>query len=114
MNPTERDGSGAKTRRKFDETYKRHAAELTWRGDRTIKEVAAELGVKEDALYRWRKQYAPRPEGVGRARTLEESEAENRQLRAELVRMRERELALKKSLGILSETPPSGMPKWRR
>ena len=39
---------------------------------------------------------------------------ENAQLRYELVRMREREDALKKSLGILSETPERGMPRLRR
>ena len=32
-------------------------------------------------------------------------------LRAEVVRLRERETILKKSLGILSELPPRGMPK---
>ena len=32
-------------------------------------------------------------------------------LRTELVRMQDREIVLKKSLGILSETPGSGMPK---
>ena len=35
-------------------------------------------------------------------------------LRAELIRMRERENVLKKSLGILSETLESGMPRFKR
>jgi hypothetical protein len=46
--------------------------------------------------------------------TPEEKDAEIRQLRAELSRMREREIVLKKSLGILSETPESGMPGSKR
>ena len=46
--------------------------------------------------------------------TMEEKDEEIRQLRAEVVRMREREIVLKKSLGILSETPGSGMPRSRR
>jgi phage tail tube protein FII len=45
MNPTDRNGPGASPRRKFDETYKRHAVELTLHGDRTVKTVAKELGI---------------------------------------------------------------------
>jgi hypothetical protein len=45
---------------------------------------------------------------------MAEAEEEIADLRSELIRMRERETALKKSLGILSETPGSGMPRSRR
>jgi hypothetical protein len=47
MNQKDRNGSGAK----FDETYKRHAVELTLHGDRTVKTVAKELGIPGWALY---------------------------------------------------------------
>ena len=70
-----------------------------------------------EALYSWRKQLASRIGLNGitdRPRNLEESEEENRRLRAEVIRLREREDVLKKSLGILSETPESGMPKLKR
>lgn len=98
-----------------DETYKRNAVEISLRGDRTVKEVAAELGVSTWVLYRWRKLYGPAVKGSGPApQTMEEKDAEIRRLRAELIRMREREIVLKKSLGILSETPESGMPGSRR
>ena len=46
MNKTDQNGSGATPRRKFDETYKRHAVELTLHGDRTVKTVAKELGLE--------------------------------------------------------------------
>ena len=104
-------------RRHHDETFKRHAVELSLSATRTVKVVAQELGVPQSVLYRWRALYAPRPcgaEGPDGPRTLEQAEAENRQLRAEVVRMREREVVLKKSLGILSETPESGMPRLKR
>ena len=115
MNQTDRKGSGATPRRKFDETYKRHAVELTLHGDRTVKTVAKELGLPAWQLYEWRKLYAPRPgDGGPPPQTLEEAVKENERLRAELIRMRERESVLKKSLGILSETPESGMPRSRR
>ena len=115
MNQTDRNRSGATPRRKFDETYKRHAVELTLHGDRTVKTVAKELGLPAWQLYEWRKLYAPRPgDGGPPPQTLEEAVKENERLRAELIRMRERESVLKKSLGILSETPESGMPRSRR
>ena len=115
MNQTDRKGSGATPRRKFDETYKRHAVELTLQGDRTVKTVAKELGLPAWQLYEWRKLYAPRPgDGGPIPQTLEDAVKENERLRAEVIRMRERETVLKKSLGILSETPESGMPRLRR
>ncbi len=115
MNEKDRNGSGATPRRKYDETYKRHAVELTLHGDRTVKTVAKELGIPGWQLYEWRKLYAPRPGAGGPTPlTLEEAVKENGRLRAELIRMREREEALKKSLGILSETPERGMPRLRR
>ena len=115
MNQTDRKGSGATPRRKFDETYKRHAVELTLHGDRTVKTVAKEMGLPAWQLYEWRKLYAPRPgDGGPTPQTLEDAVKENERLRAEVIRMRERETVLKKSLGILSETPESGMPRSRR
>lgn len=102
-------------RRRYDETFKRHAVDLTLQGQRRVTEVAHELGVPESMLYAWRRQYAPRAAGSGAPpRSLEEAEAENARLRAEIVRMQERELVLKKSLGILSEPPGRGLPGSKR
>ena len=95
MNQTNRNGSGATSRRKFDETYKRHAVELTLHGDRTVKTVAKELGMPAWQLYEWRKIYAPRPGDSGPPpRTLEEAEKETARLRSEVIRMREQEVVL--------------------
>jgi hypothetical protein len=47
-------------------------------------------------------------------RSLTELERENHELRTKLAEMQNREAILKKSLGILSEAPGSGMPKWKR
>ena len=51
---------------------------------------------------------------VGAPQSLEAAHEEIARLRDELVRMRERETVLKKLLGILSETPGSGMPGSKR
>ena len=116
MSEERRNESAAKSGRRFDETYKRHAVELTLDGDRTVEAVARELGISSWSLRQWRKRYAPGPGGGTAVAELkpEEKDEEIRRLRAELVRMREREIVLKKSLGILSETPGSGMPGSRR
>jgi transposase-like protein len=108
-------GRDTKPRRQYDENFKRHAVELSLHADRTVGAVARELGVPEGVLYDWRKRYAPRP-GVtaGAPQSLEQATEEIARLRGELVRMQERETILKKSLGILSETPESGMPKSKR
>jgi transposase len=115
MKVTESKGKSApEPRRQYDETFKRHAVELTLKGHRRVTKVAQELGVPESMLYAWRRKYGPWPIGPeGRPRNLEEAEAENSRLRAEIVRMQEREFVLKKSLGILSETPGRGLPKSR-
>ena len=106
---------GGQPRRQYDDNYKRHAVDLTLRGDRTIAQVAQELGVHEAMLYDWRRQFAARPSGNPAApQSLEEATQEITRLRGELVRMQERETVLKKSLGILSETPESGMPGSKR
>ena len=106
---------GATPRRKFDEDYKRHAVELTLQGDRSVKAVAKELGIPSWQLYDWRKLYAPRPDGGGPSpQTVEEAVKEIERLRSELLRMRDRETVLKKSLGILSEPPERGMPRLKR
>lgn len=103
------------TYRQFDEAYKRHTVALTLQGTRSVRQIAEELGVTDSMLYEWRRLFAPRP-GVdtGAPQTAAEKDEEIRRLRAEVVRMQEWESVLKKSLGMLSETPESGMPKWKR
>ena len=106
---------GYTPRRRHDEQFRRRAVDLTLQGTRSVRQVAEELGLSQSRLYEWCQKYAPRPGAdAGAPRNLEEAAAEIARLRAELVRMQERENVLKKSLGILSETPGSGMPRSKR
>jgi transposase-like protein len=118
MSEPKENRAAAKPRRQYEDAYKRRAVELSERGDRAIGEVARELGLSEDALYRWRREYGVSArQGVAAPpgpRSVTELERENRELRAKLADMETREIILKKSLGILSEAPGSGMPKWKR
>lgn len=112
MSANQQKPGGLRVPQRYTEDFRRHAVELTLRGDRTIRQIAQELGLKEDRLYAWRHQYAPRPgANTGTPQSLEDARQEIARLRGELVRMQERENVLKKSLGILSETPGSGMPR---
>ena len=109
------EANGPRRKRRYEEVYKRHAVELTLQGQRSVRQVAQELGLNVTMLHDWRRKYAPRPGAqTGAPETAEEKDAEIRRLRAEVVRLQEREIVLKKSLGILSETPESGMPKLKR
>jgi transposase len=103
----------ARERAKYSEEYKQEALALWRNSGRSAARVAAELGIRPPLLYRWAHlERLPEAGMSGRKprRSLEELETENRQLRAENTKLLEQREVLKKSLGILSEVPPSGMP----
>ena len=89
-----------------------------WRASgRSAAKVAAELGIRPPLLYRWahleREANASKSEPKSK-RSVEALEAEIRRLRAENAKLLEQREVLKKSLGILSEAPPRGMPESNR
>jgi transposase len=98
----------------YTDEYKQEALELWRASGRSAAKVAAELGIRPPLLYRWARLERPptnaSPPGQKRPRSVEELEAEIRRLRAENTKLLEQREVLKKSLGILSEVPPSGMP----
>lgn len=101
----------------YTKEYKQEALELWRASGRSAAKVAAELGIRPPLLYRWaRRERGPDPAKPGRRprRSLEELEAENHRLRAENAKLLEQREVLKKSLGILSEVPPRGMPESKR
>lgn len=91
-------------RRAYDEAFKRDAVALMLKGDRTLMQLARDLGVSHWNLRDWRKQYGP----AVPVRTMEEMEAELRALRRENESLRGQRDILKKTLGILVEPPSSG------
>jgi transposase len=99
-----------RTRRKFDKAFKERAVELWLNSGRSASEVARELGIDPKRLAAWR--LGPPPpggEGGGGKLTAEQLEAENLRLRREIDYLRQQRDILKKTLGILSETPTSGI-----
>src|SRR5580765_3611774 len=99
------------TRRKFDKAFKCRAVELWLSSGKAATEVAAELGIHAQRLSAWRKRFAPPPPGGegggGAKRSAEQLETENSSLRREVDYLRQQRDILKKTLGILSETPTS-------
>jgi transposase len=107
----------ARSKASYTEEYKQQALELWRASGRSAAKVAAELGIRPPLLYRWARTERPPANslsGPKRLRSVEELEAEIRRLRAENTKLLEQREVLKKSLGILSEVPPSGMPESRR
>ncbi len=107
----------ARSKASYTDQYKEEALELWRASGRSAAKVAAELGIRPPLLYRWaRAERLPNAPPAGRKlrRSLEELETENRLLRAENAKLLEQREVLKKSLGILSEVPPRGMPGSKR
>jgi transposase len=105
----------ARSKASYTDEYKQQALELWRASGRSAAKVAAELGIRPPLLYRWARTERPLsnsgPAGQRRLRSVEELEAEIRRLREENAKLLEQREVLKKSLGILSEVPPRGMPK---
>ena len=103
----------ARSKASYPEEYKQEALELWRNSGRSAAKVAAELGIRAPLLYRWA-QLERTPHGskteVRSTRNLAALEADNRRLRAENAKLLEQREVLKKSLGILCEVPPRGMP----
>lgn len=82
----------SQTRRRFTREFKEEAVRLSQRGDKTVRQVAADLGIPEKALHRWRRQwrasvqadtrFAP-GHGHPRDEELAQLRRENQQLRLE-------------------------------
>ena len=99
--------TSVKTRRKFDETFKREAVQNWLQSDKSAEVIAQELGLNANRLYAWKKTFAPADAGGKAAGAKPGSSADLQcQLdtaRREIRHLREQRDILKKTLGILSE-----------
>ena len=91
-------------RRKYDSEFKREAVKLVLEGGRVAAEVAKGLGINENVLYRWIRQYREDPENSfpGKGKLKPEDE-ELRLLRRELADVKEERDMLKKVVSIFSK-----------
>ena len=93
-------------RRKFDQEFKQEAVKLVVEGKRTVADVARSLGVHENLLHKWKRQYEEDPQGSfpGKGRTKPQDE-ELKRLQRENANLREEHAILKKALAIFSKHP---------
>ena len=88
------------TSKRYDEAFRRQAVEHWLRSGQSGARIARELGISYPTLKEWKRRYTG--DVLPQRADLE---AENRALKVELARVREQRDILKKTLGILSETP---------
>ena len=85
-------------RKKYTREFKREAARLAEESDRPVDELARELGIHPNTLYKWRRQFLEDGEDAfpGHGKLMPADE-EIRRLRRELARVKEERDILKKA-----------------
>ena len=96
--------SEANRRRRFDAQFKLDALKLVQESDRTISDIARDLGIRRELLYKWKRELEADPEyafpGKGK---LKPEQEQLRQLQQELARAKEERDILKKALAFFSK-----------
>lgn len=94
-------------RRKFDSDFKRNAVLLSQDSNRSVVEIAKNLGIPKELLYRWRKEYQLREglafPGNGKE-ALTPSEQKIRDLERKLLDVEMERDILKKAMVIFGKT----------
>lgn len=94
-------------RRKFDSDFKRNAVSLSEESGRTVAEVARNLGIRSELLYRWRQQMRDSKDlafpGHGKM-SLTEDQKRIRELEKQLRDTEMERDILKKAMVIFSKT----------
>jgi len=92
-----------KKRKKHPEEFKREAVRLLEsRGERTVADVAASLGVAENLLHAWKRKFGGAAEQVRRERGGETAEDELKRLRREVTQLKQEREVLKKSVAFFA------------
>jgi transposase len=99
----------AMIRRKFDREFKRNAVLLSQEPGRSVPDVAENLGIRSDSLYRWRREYFNsdgRPVFPGNGReALTEDQRRIKELEKKLRDTEMERDILKKAMAIFSRAP---------
>ena len=94
-------------RKRHTEDFKREAVRLMESSGKPIAEIARDLGINDNNLYRWRGQYGSQEVGkiTGSKGNIEDMEAELKRLRREVEVLRQERDVLKKAMHIISRSP---------
>lgn len=92
-------------RRQYDREFKQEAVRLTQKGDRSIAQVARELGIRPNLLGRWRQEYLLEQEAAfpGNGKRGKQGQ-EAWEVQKRLQDLEEENAILKKALAIFSRT----------
>ena len=91
-----------KTRKKYDEEFKKSAVNMLLNSDLNATELANDLGIRPDLISRWKREYED--SGSGKIeKKLDPKDQEIIQLKKELSNVRMERDILKKSIAIFSK-----------
>jgi transposase len=95
-------------RKSYTEEFKQETVRLLESSGKSVPQLANDLGVDENNLYRWRNQYGTKMRATGEkeTRSLSEMEAELKRLRRENEVLRQERDILKKAMHIVSRNQP--------
>ena len=95
----------SKKRRQYTREFKVEAAKLSYNSDKSVEEMADDLGVSLSSLRRWRKEYQADPDqafpGQGQ---MKERDQEVAQLKKELRQAQMENEILKKAVAIFTRS----------
>lgn len=95
-----------RSRRRFTREFKLDAVQQTLSGDRSIRQIADDLGISVEALYRWRTEYRSDPEQVFPGNgTQKERDQEVDGLKREVEKLRAENSFLKKVSAYFAKGP---------
>jgi transposase len=95
----------ATERKSYTEEFKREAVRLMETSGKSIAEIARDLGINDNNLYRWRGVYGSQSP-VNINGSVVEMEAELKRLRRENEVLRQERDILKKAMSIVSRSQP--------
>ena len=95
-----------KERRKFDRAFKLETVKLVTEQGRTVPSVAREIGVHDNTIYKWLREFSNDPEhafpGCG---NLKPEDDEMRRLKRRNAELEEEVAILKKAMAIFTRPP---------
>lgn len=98
-------------RQRFTAEFKREAVRLLERGDKPVSQLALELGIPRNRLYKWRDAIAAEGDlafrGSGRRSPQQQ---ELTQLRRQVMRLEQENEILKKATAYFANAPKRGTP----
>lgn len=93
----------AAKKREFSPEFKRNAVQLVLAGKKSRAQIARELGIRADLLYRWQRALAPTSVESAEPENVSEEQRRIRQLERENATLREERDILKKATAFFAK-----------